>query len=389
MISAGVHQMFSMVSSNSVLFIVDQPDFGKPAIVTEAERNQVRGQNDGKVFEKNYLSTYVRVDLQGYYADGIGLQDHIDRLLNQATFQRDNVPRSLPKEILEEIGNSEEALNIRREQQRRYQQLGQFYLETREDMPKSLKSTFRGSSKQRRAFLAQLEAEFENPIKKNQVVQLFNEAYKAYAAERIYLNRTRRQRFSTYREAWFKQANDALCAPAIDLLFDEPAPSRTTETNSPLSSLSERFYPKKLASKISVVLVNRLIDLCNPKPQNRHRHQRRIKKELANKQCPLSTEVSQKQEQLRELKPKENTERRKARTDLPPDSRPVHESSNLCYQHESDCPTEVVVLCKPKLQNLHQRELAIKQYVPNSQVSRKWKREQATEGEHQGTKREV
>ena len=172
MMFAGVHQMFSIVSSISVSLQLIISDLGKPVIATEAERNQILGHNSSKVFERNYLSTDVRVDLQGRYIDGKGGQEYINRQLSQATFQRDDVPHFLPDEILEEIRNSKGALNFRKERQRTYQQLEKFYLEIGEEVPTLLRATFRGSSKQRQDFPSQLEAKFGNSIEKYWAVWL-------------------------------------------------------------------------------------------------------------------------------------------------------------------------------------------------------------------------
>src|SRR5437016_3496972 len=55
MIIVRAHLIFSKVSDKSAFYIVDQPDLDKLAIATDAERNQVLGQNNGKVFKRNYL----------------------------------------------------------------------------------------------------------------------------------------------------------------------------------------------------------------------------------------------------------------------------------------------------------------------------------------------
>ncbi|KAI9773157.1 MAG: hypothetical protein M1840_008278 [Geoglossum simile] len=68
------------------------------SIATDAERNQVMGHIRGQVFERNYLSSHVKIDVQSAYL-GSPSQDALIRALGQMSLSQDlRAPKSLSAE---------------------------------------------------------------------------------------------------------------------------------------------------------------------------------------------------------------------------------------------------------------------------------------------------
>ncbi|KAH6719619.1 hypothetical protein BKA61DRAFT_707367 [Leptodontidium sp. MPI-SDFR-AT-0119] len=80
-------------------------------IASGAELSKQLGHSRAATFQK-YLSSHMRIDLQGLCTNGVARQDHIDSLRSMSLSMRPGAPLQIPESMKEEVRKNQEYLDL-------------------------------------------------------------------------------------------------------------------------------------------------------------------------------------------------------------------------------------------------------------------------------------